>query len=118
MLVRREAFEAVGGFDEGFFLYGEDMDICARLRAAGGLIRFEPAATAHHEGGRSAPRTSLFAVLAQSRLRFARKHYGRTNALLQQLGLAVHAVTHVLAALPRPTHRRGHAAALRATLSV
>ncbi len=118
MLVRREAFDAIGGFDEGFFLYGEDMDLGARLRAAGGQVRYEPGATAHHEGGRSAPRTSLFAVLARSRMRFARKHYGRVNAWLQWLGLAAGALTHVIAALPRPAHRRGHAAALRATLSL
>ncbi len=118
MLVRREAFDAIDGFDEGFFLYGEDMDLGARLRAAGGLVRYEPGATAHHEGGRSAPRTSLFAVLARSRMRFARKHYGRMSAWLQWLGLAAGAATHVIAALPRPAHRRGHAAALRATLSL
>ena len=94
------------------------MDLGARLRAGGGLVRYEPGATAHHEGGRSAPRTSLFAVLARSRMRFARKHYGRVSAGLQWLGLAAGALTHVIAALPRPAHRRGHAAALRATLSL
>jgi N-acetylglucosaminyl-diphospho-decaprenol L-rhamnosyltransferase len=117
MLVRREALEAIGGFDEGFFLYGEDMDLGARIRAAGGRVRFEPGATAHHEGGHSAPRTSLFGVLARSRMRFASKHYGRANALLQRLGLAAGALTHIVAAAPRPAHRRGHTAALRATLS-
>ena len=117
MLVRRDALDAIGGFDEGYFLYGEDMDLCRRLGENAGRVRFEPGATAHHEGGRSAPRTSLFAVLAQSRIRFARKHYGRLNAGLQRLGLAAGALTHIVAALPRPAHRRGHIAALRATLS-
>ena len=44
MLVRRDAFEAIGGFDEGLFLYCEDTDLCARLWAAGWMVRFEPAA--------------------------------------------------------------------------
>jgi GT2 family glycosyltransferase len=117
MLVRREALEAIGGFDEGFFLYGEDMDLGARLWEAGGRVRYEPEATAHHEGGHSAPHTSLFAVLARSRMRFASKHYSRGNARLQRLGLAAGALTHVLVSVPRPLYRRGHAAALRATLS-
>jgi N-acetylglucosaminyl-diphospho-decaprenol L-rhamnosyltransferase len=117
MLVRREALEAIGGFDEGFFLYGEDMDLGARVWAAGGRVRYEPQATAHHEGGHSAPHTSLFAVLADSRMRFARKHYGRGNALLQRLGLAAGAFTHIFTSVTRPAHRRGHTAALRATLS-
>lgn len=116
MLVRRDRFEAIGGFDEGFFLYGEDMDLCKRLREAGGEIRFEPAATAQHEGGQSAPRSSLYAVLVDSRIRFARKHARPLDARLQRVGLAVNALTHVAAAALRPAHRRGHAAALRAAL--
>lgn len=117
MLVRREAFTAVGGFDEGFFLYCEDMDLCVRLRAAGHAIRFDPAATARHEGGHSAPRSSLYAVLVRSRIRYARKHYGRVHATVQRLGLALNAATHVAAAARRPAHARGHAAALRATVT-
>lgn len=117
MLVRRTALEELGGFDEGFFLYCEDMDLCRRLRAAGHDIRYEPAAVARHEGGHSAPRTGLFPVLAQSRTRFARKHDGPIGAFLQRVGLGVHAATHCAAAIfGRPAHRQGNAAALRAVL--
>lgn len=116
MLGRRDALEALGGFDDGFFLYCEDMDLCARARAAGHRVRYEPSATVHHEGGHSAPRTSLYAILARSRMRFARKHHGPAGATLQRLGLATGALTHVVAAVGRPVRARGYAAAFRETI--
>jgi hypothetical protein len=117
LMARRDVLEAVGGFDEGFFLYNEDMDICARVRRAGHQVRYEPAATAQHEGGHSAPRTGLYAILAASRLRYARQNAGVLSAALQAAGLAVGAVTHVVANARRPANRRGHAAALRAIVA-
>jgi GT2 family glycosyltransferase len=53
MLVRRDAFEAVGGFDERFFLYGEDLDLCRRLRARGWRLLYLPVPWAVHENGSS-----------------------------------------------------------------
>jgi N-acetylglucosaminyl-diphospho-decaprenol L-rhamnosyltransferase len=52
-MVRRTAFEAVGGFDPGFFLYVEDVDLGSRLRAAGWRLRYEPAAVVEHRVGAS-----------------------------------------------------------------
>jgi N-acetylglucosaminyl-diphospho-decaprenol L-rhamnosyltransferase len=49
LLIRREAWEAVGGFDERQWLYAEDLDLCWRLRRAGWLTRYEPAARVEHE---------------------------------------------------------------------
>lgn len=53
MLARREALAAVRGFDERYFLYWEDADLCRRLRAAGYHVRFVPGATAIHRVGHS-----------------------------------------------------------------
>lgn len=114
LLAQRSVLESVRGFDEGFFLYNEDMDLCARVRAAGYKVRYEPTALARHEGGRSAPRTGLYAVLARSRMRFARQHAGSLSADFQRLGLATGALTHVIVNAARPAHRRGHIAALQA----
>ena len=51
MLVRRSAFEAAGGFDTDYPLHFEDLDLFARLRAAGGTLRWVPDVTVRHVGG-------------------------------------------------------------------
>ncbi len=53
MLFRREAFNQINGFDEDYFLYGEDTDICLRLRLAGYEIGFNEAVEITHVGGAS-----------------------------------------------------------------
>ena len=53
MLTRRAAFERVHGFDERYFLYWEDADLCRRLRAFGYHIRYVPGAVAVHSVGHS-----------------------------------------------------------------
>lgn len=53
LLVRRTAFEAVGGFDESFFLYAEETDLCARLRAAGWSTHWVRGCPSHHHPGSS-----------------------------------------------------------------
>ncbi len=50
-LARREALEKVGGFDEDFFLYFEDIDLCARMRKRGWKTLFVPLAKVFHQGG-------------------------------------------------------------------
>jgi GT2 family glycosyltransferase len=51
--VRREDFEALGGFDEGFFLHVEDIDLCWRARQQGGSVVFDPGARVIHLGSTS-----------------------------------------------------------------
>ncbi len=61
-IYRREAFDALGGFDESFFCYCEDVDLAFRLRAAGWRCRLEPRAVVRHVGSASAGLRSAFAV--------------------------------------------------------
>jgi GT2 family glycosyltransferase len=53
MLVKREAIDAVGGFDERFHLYGEDNEWCLRMVRAGWVLLFEPDAVIRHDEARS-----------------------------------------------------------------
>jgi N-acetylglucosaminyl-diphospho-decaprenol L-rhamnosyltransferase len=106
LLVRRSVLADLGGMDERFFLYCEDTDLCRGVWDAGLSVRFEPAAQAHHAGGASGDRSSLRAVLAASRVAYARKHATRAGAAAE--------AAHALSKLHRPAQRRGHLAALRA----
>ena len=53
MLLRRADFDGVGGFDERFTMYFEDLDLCLRLRNVGKLVRRVPSAAVVHMGGQS-----------------------------------------------------------------
>lgn len=64
MLGRRQAFDRVGGFDERFFLYWEDADLCRRLRGAGFTIRYRPGAHVVHSVGRSSQTVGPLAIRA------------------------------------------------------
>ena len=74
--LRREAFESVGGFDEAYFFFVEDVDLCRRLSDAGWEIWFEPAAEAVHAWGVSwTKRPMKFLWMHQWNLfRYVRKH--------------------------------------------
>jgi len=56
LLLRREAFETVGGFDPAYFMYFEDLDLCERIGRAGWQNVYVPAAVVVHEGGHSTSR--------------------------------------------------------------
>ena len=96
MLVRRDAFEAIGGFDEAYFMYVEDVDLCWRLRAAGHRVRYDPAGRVIHVIGASSELAPYRMIVAHHRslYRFSAKTYrGPRRALLPLIaaGLAVRA---------------------------
>jgi len=57
MMVRRTRFEDAGGFDEDYFLFGEDIDLCWKLRQNGGEVWYVPSATVTHAKGLSMRRS-------------------------------------------------------------
>jgi hypothetical protein len=86
MLMRRSALEEVGLFDEGYWMYMEDLDLCYRFAQAGWVTWYEPSATVIHvKAGSSGPVRSpkLNYAFHYGMFRFYRKHYAATrNALV------------------------------------
>ena len=78
MIVRQELIRALKGFDEHFFLYGEDLDLCLRIRKAGWLIGYIPEAEVVHWEGQS-ERGNLPVKVWEKKIKaefgFYRKHY-------------------------------------------
>ncbi|MFJ7210101.1 glycosyltransferase family 2 protein [Amycolatopsis sp. NPDC098790] len=94
-LIRREAFDSVGGFDTRYFMYFEDVDLGDRLAQAGWLNVYVPSASVTHEGGHSTSQASAKMLKAHhdSAYRYlADRHQGlawKPVLALAKLGLAV-----------------------------
>jgi GT2 family glycosyltransferase len=78
LLLRRAAVDDIGGFDERYFMYAEDLEWCWRARSAGWTVRFEPAAVVCHVGNASGARRFGDARTAAV-LRNTYRFYGRTH---------------------------------------
>lgn len=89
MLVRASAAARVGGLDEGFFMYSEELDWCKRLREAGWRAVYLPAAVVVHHEGKSSEQVSGKRMLYfnASKVRYFAKHHGRPAAELLRLSL-------------------------------
>lgn len=77
MFFNREIYNKIGGFDERFFMYGEDLDLCARVIDAGYEIHYYPEVTAVHYRGESTRRSNLNKneTFYKAMELFAEKHY-------------------------------------------
>lgn len=76
MMIRKEVYEKVGGFDEQFFMYGEDLDLCYRIQKAGYKIYYVHTTQIIHYKGESTKRSSLdeTKVFYQAMHLFVKKH--------------------------------------------
>lgn len=90
LAVRREAFEAVGGFDERFFLFSEETDLCKRIQDMGWEAHFEPGISFVHHAGKAGVDPAREAQMAHARLQYARKHFTRAEAAIYHAALVIH----------------------------
>jgi teichuronic acid biosynthesis glycosyltransferase TuaH len=129
--VTREAFRGVGGFDEAFFMYSEDVDFFKRIVETGRLLAWVPDAVVEHpfpdESAEASKRRETEVVRAE--LRYMHKHFGRRGAIAYRCGILADAGSRaILFSLPGfsrlgRTHgmgacysRRAHAARFSAAL--
>jgi glycosyltransferase involved in cell wall biosynthesis/GT2 family glycosyltransferase len=99
LLVRRSAFEARGGFDERYWLYGEEADLCARVERSGFRVELADDAVVEHDGGASGRDISelVGAHFARGSDRFVLDHGGRAALLSYRLaGLTAAALRYPL----------------------
>jgi len=91
-VARRQAVDAVGGLDDQFFFYGEDIDWGKRFRHAGWKLVFLPEATATHFGGGSSSKAPLrYSIeILRATLKYWRKHHGITGQAMCLALLILH----------------------------
>lgn len=108
VLLQSDALDAVGSWDERFFLYSEEIDYMHRLRAAGYEIWQCPTVYMSHEGGGSGSSADLVALLHINRLRYFLKWHHPVHAVLY----AATALLGLVLRIRRPGERRALAAIL------
>ena len=100
---------AVGGWDESYFLYSEEVDYCRRARRAGFSPTFVPDAVAHHTSGEYGTNIELWRVLVRNRVRYFARHHSAVESALFRLAV-------LLGQLLRAPFSAAHRAGVRASL--
>lgn len=103
ILIKKKAFETVGGFSENYFMYGEDLDLCFRLKRAGFRVYHVPETSiVHHGGGSSNGGTGSFSnvMMRESVFRFMRSNRGALSANLYRAAMAVTSLVRLSLILP------------------
>lgn len=119
-MARRDAFNAVCGFDEDIFMYYEDVDLCLRLNRAGWAVHYLPEAEGVHLGGESSKQalTRMLVVSEASYMHLIEKHLGRGSArllaALRPVEMALRTLIWSSVYLIAPGRRREAGARLRA----
>ena len=105
LLVRRDAARLAGGFDEGYFMYSEEVDLSVRLARGIGATHWVPEAVVAHEGQASTGDSAERAIeMARSRRRYQDRHYSRAGRQAARLALSLQ---FALLALVARVRRRG-----------
>jgi len=111
LFVRRNVFESAGGFDEEFFMYGEDLDLCYRVKKSGWKIYYVHSTQIIHYKGESVRRSDIddVALFYEAMRIFVRKHVTQrvvTDAILRT-GIAVREWIAFFARIAKPLRSAG-----------
>lgn len=103
IMIKRSVFDDVGGFTEGYFMYGEDLDLCFKIKKAGYKVLFCPAIHVLHYGGSSTDkqRANFSSIMTrESVLRFFLNNRGSWHANMYRLAMIISAVVRIVAIFP------------------
>jgi N-acetylglucosaminyl-diphospho-decaprenol L-rhamnosyltransferase len=116
MLLRRELLEAVGGFDEQFFLFSEEVDVCTRARRAGWEVAYLPQLTVMHWEADRGVDEHRERMIVWSQLLYARKWYRRRERVAMRAALLARLTRQLLRRLRRREAARSEWVRLGAAL--
>jgi GT2 family glycosyltransferase len=118
MLARREALEGAGLMDERFFIYGEEPDLCLRMRGAGWRIRHLPTMTILHHAGKAGVKPKMEAQNAYARMQHAHKHFTPLHRQAYRAALAARYGLRLVSSFGGSDHACARRAAARRALRV
>jgi GT2 family glycosyltransferase len=120
LLLRRAALKQVGTFDERFFMYFEEVDLCLRLHDAGWKVLFVSGAQVMHHGGQSARQELRKATLYRYRSlgAFYRKHYPAWHLAVLKVAIGAAIMARLILYTFQPAKRAAFSAVLRHILSL
>ena len=101
MLIRRQALESLGGFDERFFLFSEEVDLCTQARRAGWEVRYLPQLTIMHRNADRPLDDHRERLLIWSELVYMRKWYGRRERASMRVAMIARLTRQLLRRLRR-----------------
>jgi len=86
LMIKKDIFEKIGGFDERFFAYFEENDLCLRVKKIGKKVVYFPMGEIIHYGGKATKNIPELSrkIFVQSRFKFFKKHYGALPALMTE----------------------------------
>jgi GT2 family glycosyltransferase len=113
LMIRRNAFESVGGFSEEYFMYSEDVDLCYKVRSCQGRNVFMPFCTVVHHGGSSSSKSEVSAfsavMMLESRWKYFLKTRSRMYGVAYRAAMFIGAAIRLCACLPTIIrHRADH----------
>jgi N-acetylglucosaminyl-diphospho-decaprenol L-rhamnosyltransferase len=109
LLISRQCYDALGGWDESYFLYSEEVDFSLRARDIGLLTRYEPEAVAVHIGGHSGRNHKTHSILIVNRVRFYRRRHGTASSWCYYAVTLAHEISGII---------RGHRIARASTTAL